>query len=244
MFDLFRSREKSVRYILIALLSLVALSLVITLIPGIGGGYARTSDINLIAEIGGEPVTAQELRQLVQQQMQSGGLQRQMASVYVPLMAQELIATRAVAYQAERMGFQVNDAEAAEIIRSLLPSLFEGGKFAGRDMYAAILAQQNLTIPSFEANIKRQTLATRLEVLALEGSIVTPQEVENAYRLKNDRIVISYALLTADKFKGSVTVTPEEVRKVYDANPAVYNTPEKRTFVAYPVEESKSPLGW
>jgi Parvulin-like peptidyl-prolyl isomerase len=239
MFDLFRSREKSVRYILIVLLSLVALSLVITLIPGIGGGFTGSGDANIIAEIGDETVTAIELRQVVQQQLSAGGMQREMIGVYVPLIAQQLISTRAVAYQAERLGFRVSDQETAEIIRSIMPDLFQGGQFAGRDVYAAVLAQQNLTIPAFEANIRRQTLATRLEVMALEGNIVTPQEVEAAYRQKNDRIVMSYAVLTEDKFRPSVTVSTDEVQKMFEANRANYNIPERRSFLIYPVEESR-----
>lgn len=239
MFDLFRSREKNVRYVLIALLSLVALSLVITLIPNYSGLGSGGQDLTVIAEIGGEKITAMEVRQALERALRDRSLPREMVSVYVPMIAQQLIASKAVAYQAERMGFKVSDTEAVEIIRSILPSLFQNGQFVGRETYAAMLAQQNMTIPMFEANVKKQAAATRLEVLSLEGVIVTPQEVEAEFKRKNDRIVLSYASISEDKYKSQVSVSPEEIKKLYDERKANFNIPEKRSFLVYPIEEAK-----
>ena len=38
----------------------------------------------------------------------------------------------------------------------MMPSLFPDGKFVGKETYAAMLAQQNMTIDQFEADLKRQ----------------------------------------------------------------------------------------
>ncbi len=226
-------------YLLIVLLSLVALSLVITLIPNYAGFGSATSDVSVIAEIGGEKVTAMEVRQALERAMRDRSLPREMVSVYVPMIAQQMIASKAVAFQAERMGFRVSDAEAVEIIRSILPSLFQNGQFVGRENYAAMLAQQNMTIPMFEANVKKQAAATRLEVMSLEGVIVTPQEVEDAFRKKNDRIVISYASISEEKYKPQVAVSPDEIKALYEQRKANFTIPEKRSFLVYPIEEAK-----
>ena len=61
MFDLFRSRQKSVRYLLGALLLMVAFSMVITLIPGYGSTTTSGNDDSVLATIGTQKLTSQEV---------------------------------------------------------------------------------------------------------------------------------------------------------------------------------------
>jgi len=63
-------------------------------------------------------------------------------------MVDEMILQRALAYEAEALGFQVTDAQVTDAIRETIPSLFPDGKFVGKDAYAAMLAQQNSRSPS------------------------------------------------------------------------------------------------
>ena len=64
MFDLFRSRAKAVRYVLGGMLMLVALSMVITLIPG--WGTQSRADDNVVAEVGKTAITVRDVQNELQ----------------------------------------------------------------------------------------------------------------------------------------------------------------------------------
>jgi peptidyl-prolyl cis-trans isomerase D len=240
MFDLFRSREKSVRYLLGALLGLVALSMVITLVPGYGGGWGGSSgDPTVLAEIGDEKITATEVRQFLARELRGNQIPKGMEQFYLPMIVQQLVGRKAIAYQAERMGLKVTDEQLAKIVQSLLPQLFEGGKFAGKDMYAQMLAQQNMSIPQFESLLRADSLRSRLESLAVEGIVVTPAEIEAEYRRRNEKIKIAYFGVNQDLFKGKVSATPAEVEEYFKQNQKSYTVPEKRSYLVFPIEEAK-----
>ena len=96
MFDLFRSRAKVVRYMLGAILLVVALSMVVTLIPGfVGASYS--SDSNVVAEIGDEVLTAVDVQQQIQSQVRNGEIPREMIANYVPEIINGMIGVRAMA---------------------------------------------------------------------------------------------------------------------------------------------------
>ncbi len=71
MFDLFRSRDKAVRYLLGGLLGVVALSMVVTLIPGYG--TPSTGQETVVAEVGKEQITTRQVQTLMQNVMKSRG---------------------------------------------------------------------------------------------------------------------------------------------------------------------------
>ena len=137
------------------------------------------------------------------------------------------------------MGFTVSDDDLVAGIRQTIPQLFPDGKFAGKDAYAQVLAQQNMTIPQFETDLKRQLLITKLRDVALEGAVVTPQEIEQAYKRRNEKAKIEYVKITADKLRAQVQISPDEMRKSYEANKPLYQVPEKRTLGIVMVDQAK-----
>jgi peptidyl-prolyl cis-trans isomerase D len=213
MFDLFRSRDRAVRYLLGALLGLVALSLVVTLIPGYGTPAAQPEQV--VAEIGGEPLTVREVQTTIQGALRGKQIPAEMVQFYVPQLIDQMITERAVAYQAERLGFRITDEELANAIRSMLASYFPGGN-PSRDEYQRFLAQQSLGIDQFERNVRQNLLLLRLQNIALEGAVVTPQEVEREYRRRNDKIKVEYVKWTPPTdLRSQVTVTPEDMKSYY-----------------------------
>jgi peptidyl-prolyl cis-trans isomerase D len=238
MFDLFRSREKSVRILLGALLLLVALSMLTYLVPSYGTG-SNTSD-TIVAEIGKDDViTLPEVQTLIQNTVRGRQLPPEILPNYVPQMVDQMVTDHALAYEAARLGFQVTDADLADTIRQTAPRLFQDGRFVGKDAYAAMLAQQNITIAEFETDLRRQILITRLRNVAMEGTIVTPLEIEQAYRKKNEKIRIQYVKIPNDKYRAEVQPAIEDMQSFFRANSARYQTPEKKNLAILIADPAK-----
>ena len=195
MFDLFRSRDKIVKIFLGALLLLVALSMLTYLIPTYDTGTAGASG-QMVAQVGKEAISSLDVQKLVQNSLRARQLPPEILPNLIPQMVQDLITQHALAYEAQRLGIEVTDADVSEAIRQAIPALFPQGNFAGKDAYAAMLAQQNLTIPEFEDDLRRQILINRLRNIATHGVIVSPAEIEQAYRKKNERARIQWVKLT------------------------------------------------
>jgi len=171
MFDLFRSRDKAVRYLLGGLLGLVALSMVITLIPGYGS--ATRAPEQVIAEVGKEQITVREVQTTLQGMMRNKSIPPEMVQLYIPQLVDQMINERALAYQAKRMGFEVSEAETANAIRSVLSQLFPTGEF-NKEVYERFLSEQGLTIGEFESNIAKNLLVLKLRNIALDVSWLAP----------------------------------------------------------------------
>ncbi|MBI3281818.1 MAG: peptidylprolyl isomerase [Acidobacteria bacterium] len=236
MFDLFRSRRKTMRYVLGFLLGLVALSMVITLIPGYGTPRAQSDQI--LAEVAGDPVTLREVQQLLQAQMRNRNFPPEMVQLYIPQLIDQVITERAVAYQAKRMGFEISDDDVALAIRSMLQRLFPGGQF-DRQTYLQFLREQGMSIEEFESNIAKNLLLLRLENIVLEGVIVPESEIRQEFHRGRDKIALDYVAISPAGLRSQVTVTPQELQDHYNKNRAVYKTSEKRSFHVLIADEQK-----
>ncbi len=232
MFDLFRSRDKAVRILLGVILGIVALSMVTYLIPGgmmNGGG---STDSNVVATIGDQTVTAADAQRMIQNMVRGRNLPPEILNMYAPQMINGLIAERALAYEAKRLGFQSNEAETAEAVRKQLPpQLFQDGKLVSRDLYASVLGQQGLTIEQFEAEAAQQVITNRLRDMIAAGVVISPLEVEQEYRKRNEKAKIDYVIIPAAKYSSEAQAPNNEVKAYFDKHRSEYQVPEKKSMV-------------
>lgn len=239
MFDLFRRRDSFLRYVLVGLLGLVAISMVVTLIPGFGtGGGMSRSDQN-IAEVDGDPVTVRDAALRIEQQLRNSGLSRQNAYALANETVNQMIQQRAVEYQAKRMGFKVSDDDVVEAVKVVIPQLFPNGQFVGKDVYAAFLQQRGMTVPDFEGRLRSQLLTGKIGSLIDDGIIISPADIEAEYHRQNDKIKIEYIAVRQANVAKQVTVSDTEVRAEYDKNKANYKIPEKRSTAIFVIDEVK-----
>lgn len=237
MFNLFRSRDRAVRFFLTALLLILALSMVTYLIPNTGGGDRGPDGV--LARVGKDTVTMREAQMAIQSQLRGRNVPAELISLYVPRLIDQLITERSLVYEATRLGLKVTDEETSNAIRQAAPQLFQDGKFVGRQAYEALLAPMNLTIQEFETEIQRQVLINRLRVVAVEGTVVTPAEIEREFHRRQDKIKIQYVKISPAKVKSEVQVTPAEIQDFHDKNPSAFSIPEKRSLALVMLDQAK-----
>jgi len=240
MFDLFRSRQKAVRYMLIGLLSVVALSMVTYLIPGFGGTQARsTVNDGVLADIGNTKLTAQEVVTAMQSIIQRGQLPPEMIDVYVPQIVDEMVQQRAIAYEFSRLGLTISDDEVLVGLQSVNPQYFKDGVLISKDEYEQRLAAQGMTLQDGVDDMRRQLLLVKVKNIVYSSILVPNKEVEDEYRRQKERATIEYIAFASAKFQSDVKPTDQELHAMFEGHRAEYFTPEKRSFQVVIVDQAK-----
>src|SRR2546425_6022693 len=227
MFKLFRSRDKAVRYLLGGFLMLVALSMVTYLIPGSGVTTGTSANDTVVAEIGKEKLTTQEVQQTVERFIRAGQLPQEQIEVFLPRFLDQMIRQRAVVYEFGRMGLTVSDDEVYIGLMSDMPQFFQNGQLTSKEQFEQALVQQGLSVQDAIDNMRRQLILRKVQNMALAGIVVSPQEVQQELVRKNEKAKLAYVAFPSAKFRDQVKTTPEEIRQLFDSHRGEYTIPEK-----------------
>src|SRR6185369_7696364 len=131
----------------------------------------------------------------------------------------------------ERLGLGVTADEMANHLRTQLPFLFPEGGFVGKEQYAAYIQEKfQKSIPEFENLVRNDLIRIKLVQLITDGITVSPQEVEQEYRRRNEKARIDYVTLSSSSLQSSVTSSPAEIEQYFEKNRATYTLPERRSF--------------
>ncbi len=228
MFDLFRSRERSVRILLGALLVLVAASMLVYLIPG-GMGGPGTSGENVVAEVGGDQITTQDVQRAVERITRNqANVPRNILAMYIPSLVDQLVEEKAMAYKARQIGLRVSDRELGDAIQTEFANGL-GGKF-DLNIYKQVLAEQGMTIPDFESLRREAMLSMRLEQLEMQSLVVSDEAARAEYQRKNLKIGLQYLAFESKNFESKVNKDPAAIKAYFEKNRSLFRILEKRDF--------------
>ena len=242
MFDVFRSRDKAVRYFLIFLLGLIALSMLVYLIPQTGGDISTGAN-PVVAQIGSEKVTANDITQTIRQMEQNRQLPAALLSIYAPQVIQQLINERTMAWKANQMGMKVTSDEADNAIIDSIPAQYVKDGKVDPAILTSVLQQNNTTLADMKASKQREMLISRLEELVSGGVVVTGQEVEKEYHQRNDKVKIQFAVVSGADYRKDSEPTEAEIQSWYDSNKQSFQVPDKRSAAVVVLDPAKIGAG-
>ena len=138
-----------------------------------------------------------------------------------------LVEQRIVELEATRLGLTVSDRDLAQSVAAM-PFLQENGRFIGAAAVKRWVDSQGMTLAEFERVLRQDLLRKQLEALVTDGVAVTPAEVQDEYRKRNEEIKAEYVLVEASKFQEQATASDDDVTAHFEANKETYRAPEKR----------------
>ena len=200
MFNLFRRRDTAVRWMVGIILGMVSLAMLVYLIPQ-SGANGTTGDDAVVAQIGSDKITAQEINQTIRRMTQNRQLPPELLSIYAPQVIQQAINERVMAWKATDMGMKVSSDDAENAIIDSIPAQYVKDGKVDPAILASVLQSQGTTMADLKASTARELLINRLESIVAGGVVVTNQEVEKEYRQRNDKVKFQYAVLAAADFQ-------------------------------------------
>jgi peptidyl-prolyl cis-trans isomerase D len=242
MFNLFRSQKKVVRLLLGGILSAVALSMVITLIPGLMTNPNEIVEL-VLGEVDGRPITAQT----VATHMRSQGVPPDLPLNSIVLSSAGAVNTlterEVLLMEAEKFGLFPDDQEVADWLKFQMPMLFPNGVFVGTAPYAQFVRQNySLSVPEFERQLAlSMAVDTRLRRLVTSNIVISNDELLAEYRGRNQQAKIEFIKVSPGDLTSQVRITAEELRARYEQEKSRHRIPEERTVKVLTVDAARLP---
>jgi peptidyl-prolyl cis-trans isomerase D len=243
MFNFFRSQGKAVKFLLSAVLALVGLSMLLYLVPNYGSNQNSANPILLQA--GDRKLMAQQVATDFQN-FARDRIPQQLMSAYFPQWFTDNYKLQYAGLEAARqMGISTGDQEIADYLSATAPfsQFFEKGKLTKRAEFEVALAQSGLTPERVFDGLRDQITLAKLQDAISESAVVTPQEVEDAYKRKYERMSIDYLAFAEADLRNKVSVTDDEIQKRYEATKSSRQQPERFSYRVFVLSKDKVAAG-
>src|SRR5437660_4764242 len=223
----FDQRKLGVRIILGAVIGVLGIGMLSYLLPT--GPRTDMGYNDTVAKTGDQTVSLCEVRQQLSEIQRRNQVPKPLEGLYARQILTQLVYTKEVQYEANRLGIKVTNEEIAERVKQYLPTAFNGDSPVGMDQYAQQVQQRfNMTVPVFEDLIKQGLLEEKFRRLVTDGISAGPSELMEQYRYKNEKVKLQYALIKPEDLEAKITPSDAEVKDAYEKRKSQYMIPEKR----------------
>ena len=230
------------KIVLSGLLLLICAAMVIAFVPGgLGSELTGTPGKGIVAKVGGEDITVEQVKetahQMAQQQAQQYGANASMLIPFLiqqdtPRAADQLIDRQALLSEAQHMGLKATPQEVKDELQHGRYStiFFPDGNFVGETEYAGMLQRANLTPAMFEDNVGKEIIVNKLQAMIAGSASVSDAAIRQEFDKQNTKVKFEYAVLKQDDIQKGLHPTTEELKAFYDSHLKNYTNsiPEKR----------------
>jgi len=231
MYRFFRKNREAVKkYLLIFFLSIVSIGMVITLAP-IPGGDTNQMQSSVLASIGGNNITTQDLRQNLDTEFRNSpvGNNPHLMVQLAGNVLDEMVLRHALLGQAKKLGIEVSNQELMQTLKDYYPFLFPEGNFVGIERYTDFIQQQNgISVAQFEAQLRESIMLEKIRSIVTDALGVAPGEVHAEFLRRNAKAKVEYVQFEPKDFLQTVQVTPQVLENYFKQNPAKYKVAEQR----------------
>ena len=209
------------------IVGLLGVGMLLYLIPGQGTDSVSAADV--VATVDNQSITVTDIRAQLGRIERTGAIPAALEPLYAQQVLNELVFQKELALEARQLGITVTDRERADRIRQLVPTAFAGGTFVGNDQYAAqVEASSGMGVAEFEDVVGQGLLEEKFRELVTDGMTVSPAEVEQEFRRRNEKVKISYVVVKPDDLQSKIEASDADLSAYFEKNKARYNVPERR----------------
>jgi peptidyl-prolyl cis-trans isomerase D len=196
------------------------------LVPGMNN--TDTLNADNVADVGGQPVSVDEVRQQMTRMASAQQMPPQFMSYYARQIVENLVFEKMLEIEAKRLGISVTEAEVADRIKAMLPpTAIENGAIK-MDVYESLVSQNGGTVKEFETAIQQGMLQEKVQELVTSTVSVSPEEIQLEFLRKNEKIKLEYAVIHPDSLESQVQASDADLSAYYEKNKTRYLIQEQR----------------
>jgi peptidyl-prolyl cis-trans isomerase D len=209
------------------ILVIISVTMVLTMIPGPVGTMNTKADS--VATVGGQEISVTDVQRQLNQSMRGNAIPDVLKGIYAKQILDQMIFQHALELEAQRLGIRVTPEEQRDRIKQILPTAFAGDTWL-KDRYATeVQTRAGMSVEDFETFLRNGMLMEKFRQLVTDGISVTPDDIQQEFRRRNEKVRIEYALVKPVELASAIRPSDAELSAYFAKNALKYQVPEKRS---------------